>query len=124
MVKVNVVYLGTWLDALRPARGELTAPLATIFRDKKHSETERSLAMNILADYASDQPTLLADLLMDSEENQFAALFEKLKTHQELAVRPLEDELAKPSPAATKVDTRCRGKRMCWPSGRLGRRLL
>ena len=104
MVKVNVVYLRDWLDALRPARGELTAPLATIFRDKKHSETERSLAMNILTDYASDQPTLLADLLMDSEENLFAALFDKLKTHQDLAVRPLEDELAKPSPAATKVN--------------------
>ncbi|MGZ3472092.1 MAG: formylglycine-generating enzyme family protein, partial [Isosphaeraceae bacterium] len=104
MVKVNVVYLRDWLDALHPARGELTAPLATIFRDKKHSETERSLAMNILADYASDQPTLLADLLMDSEENPFAALFDKLKTHQDLAVRPLEDELAKPSPSATEVD--------------------
>ena len=104
MVKVNVVYLRDWLDALRPARGELTAPLATIFRDKKHPETERSLAMNILADYASNQPTLLADLLMDSEENPFAALFDKLKTHQDLAVRPLEDELAKPSPAATEVD--------------------
>ncbi|MGZ3416139.1 MAG: nSTAND1 domain-containing NTPase, partial [Isosphaeraceae bacterium] len=89
MVKVNVVYLRDWLDALHPARGELTAPLATIFRDKKHSETERFLAMNILADYASDQPTLLADLLMDSEENPFAALFDKLKTHQDLAVRPL-----------------------------------
>ena len=104
MVTVNAVHLGTWLDALHPARGELTAPLATIFRDKKHSETERSLAMNILADYASDQPTLLADLLMDSEENPFAALFDKLKTHQDLAVRPLEDELAKPSPAATEVN--------------------
>ncbi|HWT79156.1 MAG TPA: hypothetical protein VN648_10180, partial [Candidatus Methylomirabilis sp.] len=104
LVKVNVVFLGSWLVALRPAQGELTAPLAAIFRDKKQSETERSLAMNILANYASDQPTLLADLLMDSEENPFAALFDKLKTHQDLAVRPLEDELAKPSPAATEVD--------------------
>ena len=104
LVKVNLVYLRDWLDALRPARGELTAPLATIFRDKKHSETERSLAMNILADYASDQPTLLADLLMDAEENLFAVLFDKLKTHPDLAVRPLEDELAKPSPEATEVD--------------------
>ena len=55
MVKVDAVYLGTWLDALRPARGELTDPLATIFRDKRHSETERSLAMSILIDYVSDR---------------------------------------------------------------------
>jgi len=102
LVKVNVVFLGSWLVALRPAQGELTAPLAAIFRDKKQSETERSLAMNILADYASDQPTLLADLLMDAEENQFADLFDKLKTHQDLAVPVLEAELArKPAPDAT-----------------------
>ena len=103
MVKVNVVYLRDWLDTLRPARGELTAPLATIFRDKKHSETERSLATSILIDYVSD-PELLTGLLMDSEEYQFAALFDKLKAHQDLAVRHLEDELAKPSPEATGVD--------------------
>ena len=28
------VYLGPWLEALRPVRGKLTAPLATIFQDK------------------------------------------------------------------------------------------
>ncbi|MBV8316621.1 MAG: hypothetical protein JOZ53_16920 [Planctomycetaceae bacterium] len=101
MVKVNAVYLGTWLDALRPARGELTAPLATIFRDKEHSKTERSLAMNILADYASDQPTLLANLLMDSEESQFDDLFKRLRNHRDQAVRLLKAELAKPSPNGT-----------------------
>jgi hypothetical protein len=104
LVTVNVVYLSTWLDTLRPARDKVTAPLATIFRNKEHPETERSLAVNILADYASDDPVLLTDLLMDSGEKQFAVLFDKLKTHQDLAVRPLEDELAKPSPAATEVD--------------------
>ncbi len=104
LVKVNPIFIRGWLDVLRPTRGELTAPLATIFRDKKHSETERSLAMNILADYASDQPTLLADLLMDAEGNHFAVLSDKLKTHRDIAVRLLEDELAKPSPEATGVD--------------------
>ena len=108
MVTVNVVDLSTWLNALRPARGELTAPLATISRNKEHPETVRSRAMNILDDYASDDPVLLADLLanrlMDSGEEQFAVLFDKLKTPQDLAGRPLEDELAKPSPEATEVD--------------------
>ena len=103
LVKVNVVYLGDWLNALGPARDKLTAPLATIFRDKEHPETERLLAMSILIDYVSD-PEQLAGLLMDSEEYQFAALFDKLKTHQDLAVRPLKDEVAKLAPAATEVD--------------------
>ena len=55
MVTVNAVHLGFWLDALRPARDKLTAPLATIFRDRERPETERTLATNILADYASDR---------------------------------------------------------------------
>ena len=38
LVSVNSVFLGPWLEALRPVRGKLTAPLATIFRDKNRSE--------------------------------------------------------------------------------------
>ena len=57
---------------------------------------------NILADYASDDPDLLADLLLDSEEKPFAVLFDKLKARQERAVPVLEAELArKPAPEAT-----------------------
>ena len=74
MVKANVLHLGFWLDALRPARDKLTAPLATIYRDTERPETERSLAFNILEDYASDDPTLAADLLMDADK-AYAAFF-------------------------------------------------
>ena len=56
LVSVNSVFLGPWLEALRPVRGKLTAPLATIFRDKSRPETEHALATNILTDYASDDP--------------------------------------------------------------------
>ena len=34
LVSVNPVLLGSWLEALRPVRGKLTAPLATIFQEK------------------------------------------------------------------------------------------
>ena len=81
---------------------KLKPPLATIFRDKKLSESERTQVTNILADYASDDPDLLADLLLDSEEKPFAVLFDKLKARQERAVPVLEAELArKPAPDAT-----------------------
>ena len=83
-------------------RSKLKPPLATIFRDKKLSESERTQVTNILADYASDDPDLLADLLLDSEEKPFAVLFDKLKARQERAVPVLEAELArKPAPDAT-----------------------
>ena len=42
-----------------------------------------SLATGILADYAADQPRVLADLLMDADEKQFAVIYPKLKEHGE-----------------------------------------
>ena len=104
MVTGNAVHLGFWLDALRPARDKLTALLATIFRDRERPQTERSLAFNILEDYASDQPNVLANLLMDSEADHFAVLFEKLKAHQEAVVPLLKGEMVKSLPEATEVE--------------------
>ena len=101
MVTGNAAHLGFWLDALRPARDKLTAPLATIYRDTKHPETERSLAFGVLEDYASDQPDLLANLLMDSEADHFAVLFKKLKAYQQAVVPLLEAEMVKSLPEAT-----------------------
>ena len=72
LVSVNPVFLGPWLDALRPVRGKLTAPLATIFRDKTRPETEHTLATNILTDYASDDPDRLAELLMVADPKAYA----------------------------------------------------
>src|SRR5271157_4777174 len=104
MVTVNAVQLGFWLDALRPARDKLTAPLDTIFRDRERPQTERSLVFNILQDYASDPPNVLANLLMDSEGDHFARLFKKLKAHQEAVVPLLEQEMVKSLPEATEVE--------------------
>src|SRR5271157_5506442 len=61
-------------EMLRPIRKQLLASLATTFRDPQR-KTERYFATNILADYASDQPNLLADLLMDSDFKAYAAFF-------------------------------------------------
>ena len=102
LLSVNSISLGDWLKYLTDVRSKLKPPLATIFRDKNLSESERTQVTNILADYASDDPDLLADLLLDSEEKPFAVLFDKLKARQERAVPVLEAELArKPAPDAT-----------------------
>ena len=75
LVMVNSIQLGPWLDALRPVRGKLTAPLAGIFRDKQRPESEHTQATNILTDYASDDPKQVADLLMDADPKAYAAFF-------------------------------------------------
>ena len=61
--------------ARRPAPGarQADARLAAIFRDKDRPESERSLATNILTDYASDDPDLIANLLMDADPKAYAA---------------------------------------------------
>ncbi len=71
LVSVNAVVLGPWIEALRPVRGKLTAPLATIFQDKSRPESEHSLATNILTDYASDDPDRLAELLMVADPKAY-----------------------------------------------------
>ena len=73
LVSVNTVFLGSWLDALRPMSIKLKAPLATIFRDKDRPvKSERTLATDILTDYASDDPDLIANLLMDADPEAYA----------------------------------------------------
>ena len=73
-MKINSIYLGPWLEALRPVRDKLTAPVVSIFRDER-PEGEHTQAGNILTDYASDDPTLVANLLMDADPKAYLALF-------------------------------------------------
>ncbi len=75
LVSVNAIHLGPWIEALRPVRAKLTAPLATIFQEKERPETEHTLATNILTDYASDDPGRLAELLMVSDPKAYLSLF-------------------------------------------------
>src|SRR5438128_6940892 len=85
------------MDALRPVRERLLDSLSAIYRDRdvKREPTERSLATNILADYAADQPQVLADLLMDADEKQFAVLYPTFKEHSDRGLTSLSAELDK-----------------------------
>src|SRR5262249_5052789 len=95
LARVPAVHLATWMGSLRPVRLKLLAPLATIFRDAKRRETERSLATDILADYAADQPDLLADLLLDADDKQFAQFYPKMEVYGERGLSLFQRELGK-----------------------------
>ena len=80
LVRENPVFLGQWSEMFRPVRNRLIPRLSAIFRDPAPERAaERSLATNLLADYAADQPPVLADLLMDADAKQFAVIYPKLK---------------------------------------------
>src|SRR5262249_30785146 len=65
LVAVPAADLTPWKDALRPVRLKLLAPLSVVYRSSNRSAEERSGATDILADYAVDQPQVLADLVMN-----------------------------------------------------------
>ncbi len=94
-MSVNAILLGTWIEALRPVRGKLSAPLATIFQDKERPESEHKLATNILADYASDDPDRLAELLMVADTKAYLSLFPVAEKRAEQIVPVFRAELAK-----------------------------
>lgn len=95
LVAENPVFLVLWMDGFRPIQGKLLASLASIYRDIKGRESQRTLATNILADYAADKPAVLFDLLADAEQFQFAALYNKLKEHRQRAIALCTAELAR-----------------------------
>ncbi|MGO9466786.1 MAG: hypothetical protein ACLQVF_21805 [Isosphaeraceae bacterium] len=95
LVSVDAIFLGSWIEALRPVRGKLTGPLATIFQEKEHSESEHKLAISILANYASDDPVRLAELLMVSDPKEYLTLFPVAEKRAERALPIFQAELGK-----------------------------
>ncbi len=99
LVVVPAVYLAIWLDSLRPVRDKLLPQLLSVYRDATRPDVQRSLATDILADYAADQPQLLADLLLDADEKQFAVIYPQFKEQGEQVLHLLTDELDKKLPS-------------------------
>jgi formylglycine-generating enzyme required for sulfatase activity len=99
LVAVQAVHLSLWLEGLRPVRAQLVPHLSLVYRNTSRRETERSLAADILADYAADDAQVLANLLMDADEKQFAVIYPKFREQGEKGLALLTGEIAKKLPA-------------------------
>jgi formylglycine-generating enzyme required for sulfatase activity len=107
LVRENLLFLGQWSEVYRPVKRSLLTPLATIFRDQRPEQAaERTLATNLLADYAADQPQLLADLLLDADEKQFAVLYPTFRAQGEQGLPVLTSEIAKKLTPGAKDDAK------------------
>ena len=95
LVSVDSLLLRDWIEALRPVRGKLTAPLATIFRDRNRTESDRAQATDILNDYASDDLELITNLLIDADSTAYATFFLIAQRQEEKTLRFLRAEIAK-----------------------------
>jgi hypothetical protein len=98
-VQKNPSHYATLVDQLRPVRDTLLPPLNEIYRSKDRADSERSFATNILADYAADDSQMLANLLMDADEKQFAVIYAKLKEPGEKSGMLFTGEIDKKLPA-------------------------
>jgi serine/threonine protein kinase/formylglycine-generating enzyme required for sulfatase activity len=106
LVTQNALVADKWVAALRPVRTKLLTPLSSLFRDTKRRETERSLATDILADYAADQSKVLADLLLDADEKPFGVLYPKHNEHGDRGLTLLLGEVDKPLPPGAEPDAK------------------
>ncbi len=105
LVMENPVFLGQWLEAFRPVKGHLLAPLSDIFRDRNSERAaERTLATNLLADYAADNPQVLVDLLLDADEKQYSRIYPLVEKHRVDCLARLAGEVDKQVQAAVVKD--------------------
>ena len=98
LVAVPAADVSAWKAALRPVRRQLLAPLSVVYRSLNRSEEERSRALDFLADYADDQPQVLAELLMGADEKQFAQLLPNLQARGEQGLPALLGEINRTLP--------------------------
>ena len=101
LVAENPVFLGLWMEGFRPIKGKLLESLKSIYGNPNGRESDRTLATNILADYAADKPQVLADLLMKADEKQFAVIYPKFKDRGAEALSLLIAEIDKKLPSGT-----------------------
>jgi formylglycine-generating enzyme required for sulfatase activity len=92
-----------WAQVLRPARRWLLGPLGALFREARTPDAGRSLAAGVLADYAADDVTLLAELAREADGRSLRVLLPALRRHREQAIGLLVAELAR-RPQATWPD--------------------
>jgi serine/threonine protein kinase/formylglycine-generating enzyme required for sulfatase activity len=99
LVRENSLNLLYWGKAFRPVKESFVAPLREVFQvQRPERAAERSLATSLLADYAAEDPQLLADLLMDSDEKQFAVVYAKFKDLGKTGLALLAGEIDKKLP--------------------------
>ncbi len=95
LVSVPANLLGPWMENLGPVKDNLIEPLSDIFvsasdPDNPFTPLQCSLAADVLATYAADDPETLLRLLKRANVEQFAKLFPPLQTHGDTAIKRLE----------------------------------
>jgi serine/threonine protein kinase/formylglycine-generating enzyme required for sulfatase activity len=100
-VQQNPGQFTTLREMLRPAREHLIPPLSSAYRSRGRGESDRYWASTLLADYCGDEAHLglLAGLLLDADDKQFAVIYPKFRERGEQGLALLTGEIGKKLPA-------------------------
>jgi serine/threonine protein kinase/formylglycine-generating enzyme required for sulfatase activity len=93
LVAVSSANASHYLELFRPVASKLVPDLSAIFEDPVRGELTTEHAASILADFASDDPDTLVDLILVSDPTSDKTLFPVLLTHQPTCVEKLETVL-------------------------------
>ena len=96
----NPLVAAAWMEVLRPVRQSLLPALQAAFHDRQRSDSERSLAAGLLAEYAANRPDVLAKLTADADGKRFALLLAALGRLGDKASAALRREFARDCEAA------------------------
>jgi formylglycine-generating enzyme required for sulfatase activity len=97
LVRENALLAARWAEALTDVRDVFLPPLEKVLQESKRPEAERSLATDLLADWARDRPEVLASVLLDAgpDGKAYGVFLPLLQGHREAALKLLKEELAK-----------------------------
>jgi formylglycine-generating enzyme required for sulfatase activity/tRNA A-37 threonylcarbamoyl transferase component Bud32 len=96
-IKKNPADFAPLTKDLAPVSDALIPSLSIAFSDPKREDFERFMTAHMLAEFASNRPAVLADLLLNSDAKQFAVLFDGFIRHREVGVKKLTNVLAETS---------------------------
>jgi serine/threonine protein kinase/formylglycine-generating enzyme required for sulfatase activity len=93
LVNVPPAFLPAWTDGLQPVRHELLPGLAAVYRNPKREESERWTAASALSQFATDEPGILTELLLDADERTFPVFYPLVAKLKDQTAGPLEKAL-------------------------------
>jgi formylglycine-generating enzyme required for sulfatase activity len=102
LVSLSPLVLRPWMEALEPVRQRLIPHLGLLFHDSGRRQSERDQATDVLIRFASDQPEVLANLLLAGDPAQFERLLTAVEPYRERVADRLVSLLTSPSPPSQK----------------------
>ena len=79
IVEASPIELSTWVELFNPIRDKIIPRLRKLYRNPDELETHRSMAVSVLANYASEDKNLLADILLDADAEHLDIVFDRFK---------------------------------------------